>query len=347
MGDGGFARRGDRAVTVAAAQTWAAEQDEASGNRQSIGEMPTQLLVGDLNAVGVMLGIVGDEWNLVLLKLALTGTRRYAAFKAALPISDSVLTNRLSRLVDLGLLRKVRYRTSPPRSEYRLTSRGRGLWPVLVSIWAWELQWVPEHASDSLPLMRHTRCARLFQPVLTCAACRRAVLPRAISARFGPSGSWERSVPSATTRRRSGAGNGDQAGMFPETMTLIGNRWASALLGVAFGGATRFGVFAQQLSAPPAVIADRLRAFCQVGVLEATADQGRADWVSYHLTDKGRAFFPVVATALDWGQRWYASPEGLAVIEIHRGCGATFLPQLACDGCWEPLELKSIGVVPV
>lgn len=309
------------------------------------GSGPTVLPSDAGNAVSMMLSIVGDEWNLVILQRALRGIRRYAEFKAALPISNSVLTNRLSGLVELGLLRREPYQESPIRHEYRLTDRGRDMWPVMMAIWAWELQWVGSEHHEPLPQPRHRLCSNLFRPVLTCAACRRVVLPRDVSATFGPSGSWPRSVPAGTTRRRSGSGSRERPGMFPETMALIGNRWASALLGTAFRGAARFGEFTTALSIPPTVLAERLRTFCELGVLAPTADQGRADWVSYRLTDKGRAFFPVVATALHWGQEWYHCPEGVAVIETHRACGAVFRPQLACDACREPLDLHEIEVV--
>ncbi len=59
--------------------------------------------------------------------------------------------------------------------------------------------------------------------------------------------------------------------------------------------------------------------FTAEGILVST--DGR-----YRLTEKGRAFFPVLVTALQWAQRWYPDPEGPAVILTHTGCGRRFVP---------------------
>jgi DNA-binding HxlR family transcriptional regulator len=302
------------------------------------GDAPTQLAAGAPNAVAHSLGIIGDEWTLLILRYATAGIRRYSEYLERLPISNSVLTNRLSRLAEVGLMEKVAYQQRPPRFEYRLTKRGRDTWPILLAIWAWEARWVPQH-EENLPVMRHSRCGQAFQPLLTCAACGKAVEPREVTGGFGPSGTWERSVPAATTRRRSfAAGGAVSPGLFPQTMALIGNRWSSALLGAAFLGAHRFKDFEQRLGAPPTMVADRLRTFCDLGVLRSAPGTERADWLSYHLTAKGRAFFAVVMCTLDWGHRWFKAPEGRALVYRHTDCRRIFTPRLACDQCREPLR---------
>jgi DNA-binding HxlR family transcriptional regulator len=295
--------------------------------------MTTPLPRGGRNAVAVTLGLLGDEWTLLILRYAATGVTRYGDWLSRLPISHAVLTNRLSRLTAAGLLERVPYGS---RFEYRLSRRGRDIWPVLLTIWAWELVWVPDQAGR-LPRMAHATCGETFFPVLVCAACRKPVEPRDVTGRFGPSGTWERSVPAATTRRRSSAAAGTQAGLFPQTMALIGNRWSAALLGAAFLGARRFTDFAERLGAPPTTVADRLRTFVDLGVLES------AEGV-YHLTAKGRAFFPVVMCMIEWGHRWFRAPEGPALVYRHPECGQDFQPILACDRCQEPLRGRDVEV---
>jgi DNA-binding HxlR family transcriptional regulator len=221
---------------------------------------PTALEPGGPNPVGVVLGLVGDEWNLLIVQQALQGITRFADLKTRLPISNSVLTSRLNRLTEVGILRRRAYQDRPVRFEYLLTARGRALWPIMLSIWEWERRWVPVQAAG-LPRMVHRACGSAFHPVLTCAHCGETVGVRDVEGRWGPSGSWERSAPAAVTRRRSSVGTTETPGLFPETMALIGNRWSSALLGAAMRGSTRFGEFAAQLGAPPTVVADRLRTF--------------------------------------------------------------------------------------
>ena len=115
-------------------------------------------------------------------------------------------------------------------------------------------------------------------------------------------------------------------GLFPQTMSILGNRWAFALLVAAFVGTTRFSDFAGQLGAPPGSLADRLQIFTAGGVL---ADERRP----LLLTEKGRAVFPVLITALQWAQRWFTAPEGPAVCSGTPMCGNAFDAVLTCDQC--------------
>ncbi|OBK75036.1 helix-turn-helix domain-containing protein [Mycobacterium sp. 1274761.0] len=276
-----------------------------------------------------MLAQLGDEWTLLVMQQALTGARRYSDFQERLSISNAVLSNRLRSLTREGLLVAQAYQTKPPRSEYLTTPRSRSLWPVLVSIWDWERRWVPDHAKR-LPEMRHIACDTDFAPQTTCRSCGDAVTDKDVVARWGPSGSWPRSMPAAATRRRSST-EARQAGQFPQTMSVLGNRWGFALLVAAFVGTSRFTDFQTQLAAPPGSIADRLLIFTTNGVLAATDNR-------YRLTEKGRALFPVLVTALQWAQRWFRAPEGPAVVLTHTTCGRRFSAVLTCDQCTLPLR---------
>ena len=65
-----------------------------------------------------MLGLLGDEWTLLIIQRALLGAARYGEFATALPVSNSVLTGRLQSLTADELLTRREYQTNPPRSEY-------------------------------------------------------------------------------------------------------------------------------------------------------------------------------------------------------------------------------------
>lgn len=291
---------------------------------------------GDTNAVGRMLGLLGDEWTLLIIQQALLGATRYADFAERLPISHSVLTRRLAAMTAEDLLARTQYQSNPPRFDYRATRRGRALWPMLVSIWDWERCWVPDHA-EPLPAIRHTACGVDCSPVLTCRHCRHAAAPETLVAQWGPSGSWARSMPVGSTRRRS---HGDRAAgaaaLFPHTMAILGNRWAFAVMVAAFLGTTRFTDFAGQLGAPPGSLTDRLQILVGHGVLDA----------DYRLTDKGRAVLPIILTALDWAQRWYDAADGPAVVVTHIDCGGAFHARLVCDACAQPLRAADITAIP-
>lgn len=287
---------------------------------------------GGTNAIGRMLGLLGDEWNLLIIQQAVLGATRYGEFTGRLPISHAVLTNRLRVLTDTALLGRT-------DGGYRPTARSRSLWPLLVLIWEWERTWVPDHARH-LPEMYHRRCGQLFAPVLRCSTCRTGVMVRTVDLELGPSGSWDRSAPVATTRRRSDPRLAARpAGLFPETMTILGNRWAAALLLACFLGLSRFTEFQSQLGAPPSLLSERLQTFCGLGVL-ACPDRGM-----YALTDKGRAFFGILLMAVQWAQRWFHAPEGPAIVASHRGCDGPLTAELACSRCHGRLTGAEVAVI--
>lgn len=300
------------------------------------------------NAIGATLGLLGDEWTLQLVRYAFAGARRYGDWKEQLGIADAVLSARLAVLVETGVLQREQYSERPPRFEYRLTPSGLDLWRPLLTIWSWEQQHV-RGQSARLPRMVHRGCGAEFEPVLRCARCHAPTGVDDVSIGLGPSGAFARSVPVGTNRRRptsQPAAASSARGMFPETMALIGSRWSSAMLGASFLGATRFSDFAARIGAPPTIIAERIRSFSELGVLEAVGVEGRPDRSTYHLTAKGRAFFPAVASFLAWGERWLPAPEGPAVVATHHGCGASFAPELACSVCDEVLTRTTVEVAP-
>ncbi|MFR9751391.1 winged helix-turn-helix transcriptional regulator [Nocardia sp. 004] len=307
---------------------------------------PTLLEPGSANALARTLGLLGDEWTLLLLRCAVLGATRYHRFRAELPISDAVLAARLETLVRESLLERRVYQEHPLRAEYVLTPRGSSVWPILLSIWEWERTWVPDH-HEVLPVMRHRVCGAEFAPLLCCSSCAGRADAAHVSTRWGPSGRWPRSVPEATTRRRPrGRQRGDHPGFFPETMAVFGNRWSSAVVGAAFQGVRRFSDFQDALGIPPSLLTERLNDLCARGVLRPLRLPGRSGWAEYRLTGKGLGFFPVVVTTLQWAERWYQAQEGPALRWTHRECGAEFLAVLTCAHCAEPLRGADIEVRP-
>ena len=81
--------------------------------------------------------LLGDHWNLLIIRQACLGTRRFDDFQAALGTGRNILTIRLKSLVEEGLLRRVEYQKNPPRHEYRLTDKGRDVYPILAAMAAW------------------------------------------------------------------------------------------------------------------------------------------------------------------------------------------------------------------
>lgn len=76
------------------------------------------------------------------MREALSGVRRFEEFRDRLGVPRAVLTARLKRLCDEGLLERVAYEEHPPRHEYRLTEKGREFWGVLAAMWRWGSDWM-------------------------------------------------------------------------------------------------------------------------------------------------------------------------------------------------------------
>jgi DNA-binding HxlR family transcriptional regulator len=95
------------------------------------------------------LEVVGERWTLLLVRDAFLGVRRFDEFQERLGIARNVLADRLNRLVDEGILERVRYNERPERFEYRLTRKGRDLVPALVSL----RQWGDKYRSERPPTL--------------------------------------------------------------------------------------------------------------------------------------------------------------------------------------------------
>ncbi len=92
------------------------------------------------------LDLVGDKWSLVIIRDMLVGARRFGDFMASPEgIKTNILTNRLRRMEEAGLIERQAYQTRPPRFEYLLTERGEALLPVLQEM----CRWANAHIDDT------------------------------------------------------------------------------------------------------------------------------------------------------------------------------------------------------
>jgi DNA-binding HxlR family transcriptional regulator len=143
---------------------------------------------GDMHcSVAQCLEIVGEWWSLLIVRDAFLGVTRFDDFQARLGISRNILTQRLNHLVDDGVLRRAPYEDHPPRSEYRLTDKGRDLWHVVTAMRQWGDRWA---APEGPPLkIRHNNCGRVAKVVPVCSSCGEAMDSRSVTAVPGPGAS--------------------------------------------------------------------------------------------------------------------------------------------------------------
>lgn len=92
-------------------------------------------------SVACALNEVGDWWSLLVIKQAMLGTQRFVDFQNSLGIAKNILCNRLSRLVENGVMTRVNVGEHGTRYEYRLTDKGRDLFTVVVALRQWSERW--------------------------------------------------------------------------------------------------------------------------------------------------------------------------------------------------------------
>ena len=110
--------------------------------------------------------LMGDWWTPMVMREAFFGRKRFDEFQEALSLSRGVLAQRLTRLVDEGLLRKRRYQDRPPRDEYVLTEKGMDFYPVLAAMWRFgEDHLWPEGEANPLELV-HRESGDTIRPLV-------------------------------------------------------------------------------------------------------------------------------------------------------------------------------------
>jgi DNA-binding HxlR family transcriptional regulator len=139
---------------------------------------------GQTCSVARSLELVGERWTILIVRDAFRGIRRFDDFQRSLGVARNVLQTRLTRLVEHGILERVRYQERPERFEYRLTAAGIDLWPVVVAL----LQWGDKHfAPDGPPVvLEHRDCGGEVDDRRICTACGARLDARDVRMRPGP-----------------------------------------------------------------------------------------------------------------------------------------------------------------
>lgn len=135
--------------------------------------------------VAETLHVIGDRWSLLILRNAFHGVRRFDALQEQLAISTSVLSDRLAKLVNAGVLVR-RSSTQDKRSvEYRLTDAGLDLYPVLVALNQWGDTWRPDPKGERL-ILREVESGSPIKGACVLSAEGKILSPRQVVPEAGP-----------------------------------------------------------------------------------------------------------------------------------------------------------------
>jgi DNA-binding HxlR family transcriptional regulator len=140
------------------------------------------------SSVDRTLDIFGVRGAFVIMREALFGVRRFDDFQRNLAMSRSALSKRLRRLVDEGILERRLYQHRPDRYEYRLTERGRDMYPIFISLMRWGDRWLSAEEGPPV-LLYHEPCGNQTMPVMVCEHCGEEIRARDVHYEPGP-GAW-------------------------------------------------------------------------------------------------------------------------------------------------------------
>lgn len=133
--------------------------------------MPQPIDFGTITcSIARAFSLLGESWTSLIIRDVYCGIVRFDDLCEDLGIARSVLSRRLARLVEAGVLRRERYSDTHPRDEYRLTPMGLDLVPAVMAVMAWGDRWLDEGGGPPARL-RHDHCGRDTVPTVCCSEC--------------------------------------------------------------------------------------------------------------------------------------------------------------------------------
>jgi DNA-binding HxlR family transcriptional regulator len=122
--------------------------------------------------------VIGEKWSLLVVRELLFGVDTFNEIAAKTGAPRDILTTRLRRLEDLGVIERQVYSERPLRHRYALTPKGKDLRPVMMML----KHWGDTHVMGQVmpPIYEHT-CGAVFQPRIECMACEETIQPRSLT----------------------------------------------------------------------------------------------------------------------------------------------------------------------
>ncbi|HKV53028.1 MAG TPA: helix-turn-helix domain-containing protein [Candidatus Binataceae bacterium] len=129
-------------------------------------------------------------------------------------------------------------------------------------------------------------------------------------------------------------------------LELVGEWWTMLILREAFLGTRRFRDFQRNLGIARNILSARLKKLVTRGILERSTAAGGGRRLEYRLTEKGRAFFPVLMALMQWGDRYAACPGGPPVRVVDRHSGEDIADICVTDHQGRRLRASDVAMVP-
>ena len=130
------------------------------------------------------LGVIGEWWDMLIIRDLFYRVNTFTELVEDLNIARNILTDRLKKLEREGVVQKVSSNRDGARHEYRLTEKGKDLYPILIMMAWWAEKWDAENGATIL--FDHGAEGHELSPRLICDGCGEDIRPRDIRLRPGP-----------------------------------------------------------------------------------------------------------------------------------------------------------------
>ena len=139
------------------------------------------------------LDVVGEWWTILVVRDLFYGLSTFEQLREDLGIARNMLSARLNKLVEKGVVEKRPAREGARRQEYRLTQKGLDLFPVIMALAGWGDRW--EAPKGPPILFRHGSDGHPAEPALMCRCCGEALTPGNIRPQRGPGAKRPKALP--------------------------------------------------------------------------------------------------------------------------------------------------------
>lgn len=122
------------------------------------------------SSVAQALDVIGDWWTILIIRDALLGVTRFEEFHNHLGIARNILSARMKRLVEHGIMEKKLYVDRPARYDYLLTDKGADLLSVILALRQWGDRWIATDGGGPFRIT-HARCGGTPNVAAICDRC--------------------------------------------------------------------------------------------------------------------------------------------------------------------------------
>lgn len=141
---------------------------------------------GQICSIARTLETIGERWTILVIREVFNGNRRFSEMQRSLGVARNVLTARLQRLIDEGILERRPYSERPERYEYFLTQKGLDLWPVMISLMHWGDKHEPLPGGRPVVVVHKGECGGEVDDRRICRRCGKHLDVREARAVEGP-----------------------------------------------------------------------------------------------------------------------------------------------------------------